>query len=100
MVTRTIVLNTNHEYEINGFSRNTNVQDGKLVSSAYVVLKDPTASDIEDLRGLALYTITNLKLTADGEDVYAMDNLQARITSIDESMDEEGRMRTNFYIAF
>ena len=96
----TITLNSTHEFDINGFSRNTNVQDGKLVSNAYVVLKDPTAHKISDLRALALYTITDLKLTVDSEDIYVLNNLEAKIASIDESLGDDGKMRTNFYIYF
>lgn len=95
---RTIVLNDNYTFEIDGFSRNSNVQDGKLVSSAYVTLKDPTDAVNEELRGLALYTITDLKLKADDTMVYHLDDLDAQITSIDESFGEDGKMRTNFHI--
>lgn len=93
-----IILNENYDFDIDGFSRNTSVQDGKLVSTAYVALKDPTAADIEELRGLALYTITSMKLTVGGEDVYDMFDLEAKITSIDESLSEDGKIRTNFYV--
>lgn len=98
-MTKIIELNGNYEFEFNGFSRNTNVQDGKLVSNAYVTLKDPTAAKIEELRGLALYTITSLRLLVDGSEIYALDGLTAKISSIDESVSEIGTLTCSLYIS-
>ena len=97
-MTKTIELNGNYTFEFNGFSRNTTVQDGKLVSNAYVTLKDPTAAQIDELRGLALYTITGLRLLVDGDPIYALTNLEAKITSLDESVSEYGTMTCSMYM--
>lgn len=95
-----IKLNKTHSFDINGFSRNTSVQDGKLVSSAYIVLKDPDAETIGDLRSLALDTITDLELTVDAKTVLSEEELTARITSIEESLGDDGNMRVSCYIYF
>ena len=95
-----IKLNKTHSFDINSFSRNTSVQDGKLVSSAYIVLKDPDTLDISDLRGLALDTITDLELTVDAKTVLSEEELTARITSIEESLGDDGKMRVSCYIYF
>lgn len=95
-----IKLNNNYTFAINSFSRNTSVQDGKLVSSAYVTLKDPVTTDIETLRGIALYAITSLKLIYKEEEIYELSDLDAHITSIDESLGDDGTIRVNFYVYF
>lgn len=94
-----LILNGN-DFSITGFSRSTMIQDGKLVSNAYVGLKDPAAADVESLRALAAYTITALTITADNEPVYELEQLTAKITSIEESIGDEGMMRVYFNIAF
>ena len=95
-----LILNGNHAFSIAGFSRSTMIQDGKLVSNAYVGLKDPAAADVESLRALAAYAITALTITADNEPVYELEQLAAKITSIEESIGDEGMMRVYFNIAF
>lgn len=95
-----LILNGNHEFSITGFSRSSMIQDGKLVSNAYVGLKDPASADVESLRALATYTITTLTITADNEPVYELEELAAKITSIEESIGDEGMMRVYFNIAF
>lgn len=95
-----IKLNGTYEFDIDGFSRNTNVQDGKLVSSAYVLLKDPSADIIHELRSLALYTITSYSLLVNAQTVAVEEDLSAKITSIEESLQEDGKMRVSFYLYF
>ena len=95
-----IKLNSHYTLNIDGFSRNTSVQDGKLVSNAYVTLKNPQTEDIETLRGLALYPITELELDYNETAIYSQTELTAKITSIDESLTDEGKMRCAFYIYF
>lgn len=93
-----IKLNGHYTFNINGFSRNTSVQDGKLVSNAYVTLKEPDAEDLNTLRGLALYPITEMQLLVSDVEIYSQDQMAGRITSIDESLGEDGKIRTTFYI--
>jgi len=95
-----IFLNTNYEFNISGFSRSTSIQDGRTVSNAYIGLKDPTYQEIEQLRGLAAYSIATLVITADNEEIYRQEGLTARITSIEESVGDEGQMRTYCNITF
>ena len=100
MKTLKLILNTTHEFVIAGFSRSTTIQDGRPVSNAYVSLKEPVAADVESLRALAAYTITALTITADSEPVYELEELTAKITSIEESIGDEGLMRVFFNILF
>lgn len=100
MKTLKLILNKTHEFVIAGFSRSTTIQDGHPVSNAYVSLKEPSAADVESLRGLASYTITDLTITADDEPVYELEELAAKITSIEESIGDEGLMRVFFNILF
>ena len=100
MENTSIKLNNNYTFAIDSFSRNTSVQDGKLVSNAYVIMKNPVTEDIETLRGLALYAITSLKLIYEEEEIYELSDLDAHITSIDESLGDDGRIRVSFYMYF
>ena len=100
MENTSIKLNNNYTFAIDSFSRNTLVQDGKLVSNAYVTLKDPVTTDIETLRGIALYAITSLKLIHEEEEIYELSDLDAHITSIDESLSDDGKIRVSFYMYF
>lgn len=93
-----IKLNDHYTFDINSFSRNTSVQDGKLVSAAYITLKDPDNEDLNTLRGIAMYPITEIQILFNETDIYHQQNMEGRITSIDESLTEEGKMRTTFYI--
>lgn len=95
-----IKLNNNEPLAIDSFSRNTTVQDGKLVSNAYTVLKTPTSSEIEALRAMALETIESMKLIHDGTEIYGKSELDAKITSIDEYLNEDGTIRVSFYMYF
>ncbi len=96
----TLKLNLTNDFEISGFSRNTVVQDGKLVSSSYVTLKDPASSDIARLRGIALEPVTDLSLVSEGRTIYELSNQEAQITSIDEALNDDGTMRVSFYIRY
>lgn len=96
----TLKLNLTNDFEISGFSRNTVVQDGKLVSSSYVTLKDPASSDIARLRGIAPETVTDLSLVSEGKTIYELNDQEAQITSIDEALNDDGTMRVSFYIRY
>lgn len=96
----TLKLNLTNDFEISGFSRNTVVQDGKLVSSSYVTLKGPASSDIARLRGIAPETLTDLSLVSEGKTIYELSDLEAQITSIDEALNDDGTMRVSFYIRY
>ena len=65
-----------------------------------MTLKNPQTADIETLRGLALYPITKLELDYNETAIYSLSELTAKITSIDESLTDEGKMRCAFYIYF
>lgn len=94
-----ITLNTTHEFPINSYTRNTNIHGDEITSTAYVGLKNPTFAQLDELRTLATGTITDLTITSGGEEVYQLDNLTAKIVSIEESITEEGMVRTFFNLA-
>ena len=97
-MTKIIKLNDNYQYEFTGFSRNTTPQDGKLTSRIYVTLKDPTSAEVEEVRGLALFTISSIKILVDEEAVYDLSNIEGKIASIDESVNDMGKLTCNLYI--
>lgn len=91
-----LIMNTSHEFLIKNFSRNTYNQDGRLVSSVYVILESPTSQALEELRSLAMYTIENLSIKVDDETVYQLADIEGRINSIEETLGDDGVMRTSF----
>lgn len=95
-IVKKLTLNTNHEFLIKNFSRNTYNQDGRLVSSIYVTLDSPTTQALEQLRNLAMYAITDFVVAVDEETVYQLHEIEGRINSIEESLGDEGVMRTSF----
>lgn len=97
-MTKIIKLNDNYQYEIVSFSRNTTPQDGQLISRAYVTLKDPTSAEVEEVRGLALFAISSIKILVDEDLVYDLSDLDGKITSIDESINDMGKLTCNLYI--
>lgn len=95
-IVKKIILNNNYEFLISSFSRNTYNQDGRLVSTIYVSLLNPTSETSEQLRALASYAITSLVVEVDNETVYSLSEIEGRINSIDESLGDDGTMRTSF----
>lgn len=95
-IVKKLTLNGTYEFLIKNFNRNTYNQDGRLVSTIYVTLDGPTSQAIEQLRSLAMYTITDFVVDVDEETVYQLHEIEARINSIDESFGDDGIMRTSF----
>ena len=95
---KVIKLNDNYQYEFTGFSRNTTPQDGKLISRIYVTLKDPTSAEVEEIRGLALFTISSIEIRVDEELVYDLSSIEGKIASIDESVNDMGKLTCTLYI--
>ena len=95
-IVKKLILNENYEFLIRNFSRNTYNQHGRLVSSVYVTLESPTSQTLEQLRSLAMYTIADLVIQVDEETVYQLHEIEGRINSIEESLGDDGVMRTSF----
>ena len=95
-VTKKLTLNTNYEFLIRNFSRNTYNQDGRLVSTIYVALDNPSSQAIEQLRSLAMYSITDFVVEVGEETVYQLHEVEAKINSIEESLGDDGVMMTSF----
>lgn len=99
-IVKKLILNENYEFIIQSFNRNTYNQDGRLVSTIYVALANPTSQILEQLRALAMYTIEDLMIKVDDETVYQLQDIEARINSIEESLGDDGVMRTSFNMTF
>ena len=99
-IVKKLILNENYEFIIQSFNRNTYNQDGRLVSTIYVTLANPTSQILEQLRALAMYTIEDLMIKVDDETVYQLQDIEARINSIEESLGDDGVMRTSFTMTF
>lgn len=99
-IVKKLILNENYEFIIQSFNRNTYNQDGRLVSTIYVALANPTSQILEQLRALAMYTIEDLVIKVDDETVYQLQDIEARINSIEESLGDDGVMRTSFTMTF
>lgn len=95
-IVKKIILNGTHEFPIASFSRNTYVQESRLVSNAYTTLLSPTTAQIEELRSLAAYTVSGLAIDVNGDVIYRLQEIEARINSIDESLGDDGVMRVSF----
>ena len=99
-IVKKLILNENYEFVIQSFNRNTYNQDGRLVSTIYAALANPTSQILEQLRALAMYTIEDLVINVDNDSVYELHNIDARINSIEESLGDDGVMRTSFTMTF
>ncbi len=95
-IVKKLILNSNYEFQILSFSRNSYNQDGRMVSSIYVSLDRPTSQVLDQLRALAGYTISDLVIEVDETPVYLLNNIEGRINYIEESLGEDGTMRTSF----
>lgn len=95
-VTKKIILNGIHEFVIASFSRNTFIQENRLISNIHVSLLSPTSVSIEELRAMAANVVSSLVIDVNGETVYQLQEIEARINSIDESLSDEGVMRASF----
>lgn len=83
----TVVFNglSNQAIELLSFNRNTSFESGSMNSMAYLNVKN-TAGTADTLRNLGLNGITNMVIY-DGETaIYRLTDLNAHITSINESL--------------
>lgn len=82
-----MTINLNTTFPINGYSRSTEIQNGKVYSSANVSVNGTESYPAL----LALYgqTISSITIESEGKQIYSITNQNGRITNINESLDGE-----------
>lgn len=94
----TVIFNndTEHALELNSYNRNTTFNDEQINSTAYITLR-ANSSTMEYLSSFTQTNITSIILTHDNDIVYQLNNISARITSIDEYLNNDYvQMNINF----
>ena len=94
----TIKLN-NNEYEISSYSKNTSFYNDTPSSTAYFTIIANNSNVIDGVNALANTTITSLEITYDGDVIYSLSNISAKIESINETLNTS-RMDVNVNIKF
>lgn len=91
-----VIKLNNLEVEVESYNKNTYLNDGVVMSTAYCTLK---TNDTTALNAMMLETITSIEIKHDGTVIYSLGNLNARIDSITESLTED-RVVVNLNLAF
>lgn len=86
----------NFEYQIDSYSRNTSIMDGNITSTAYMSLVNGDAVSLNNLFGV---TITSIDITVDGNKIYELVDINAKVDSINEFLSGD-RMGYNMNISF
>lgn len=93
----TIKFNKEVEMEVESYNRNTTFNiDGSITSNASCNVH---VDNISTLNDLALQPITAIQIYTDGNLIYDLDNINARVESIGEYLNM-GIMGTNMNIVF
>jgi len=77
--------NENEAVEISGFNRNTSFSEDNTISNAYV----NAIGGVAILQKYGIETINSIKIYNDEEVIYELDNLNAKISNIDEYLNNE-----------
>ena len=94
----TVIFNndTEHAFELSSYNRNTTFNGEQINSTAYMTLR-ADSSTIEYISSFIQTNITSIILTHDSDVVYQLNNISARITSIDEYLNNDYvQMNINF----
>ena len=95
----TLTFNNQVKYiEITNFDRNTSFYEGGASSTAYCSAVN-TGEVTDVLQDAGVSGITSLQIKRDGVLIYHLDDIDARITSISESINETS-MNATFNIDF
>lgn len=96
----TLILNqqTEQAMQLTSFSRNTVFSNDTMSSSAYITVVND-ASTINTLHAAGLAGITDLSIVGENGLIYVLSNQNARITTINESLDGE-HINVSFSIDF
>ena len=93
-----IILNE-QEFDFDGYSRNTYFNDNTISSTGYIG-NIQGANAANALAELGEDTITSISIKVDEDIIYNLTDIDARITSIDESFNGVDRVNTNINLQF
>ena len=91
-----VIKLNNKEFEVESYTKNTNFTGDTITSNGYCSFKNV---NIEDLNELAETTITTIEILHDNVSIYKIENLNAKISDINESLGED-RMFININFIF
>ena len=86
----------NVEFEVENFYRNTNFSEDHIESNGNCSVK---VDSIDEIYELAESTITSIQILHDGEVIYSLSDLNAKIANINESF-TGARVSPNLSIQF
>lgn len=93
-----LILNSTNEFDIESYSRHTNISDGVVYSSANITFPDSTGYNA--LVQLSANAITDVIITNDNTSIYHLSDQNGRITSIYESLTSDSRVVLSATIQF
>ena len=93
-----LILNRTNEFDIESYSRHTNISDGIVYSSANITFPDSTGYNA--LVALSTSPITDLIISNDGTSIYHLSDQNGSITSIYESLTSDNRVVLSATITF
>lgn len=91
-----IIKFNNEEFEVESYNKNTNFSGEIITSNGYCSLRN---ANMANLTALAQTTITSIEIVHDGTSIYKIENLNAKINSIDENFGGD-RMFVNINLVF
>ena len=91
-----VIKFNNEEFEVEGYNKNTYFTGETITSNANCSLNN---CDMEALNALAQETITTIEILHDGVSIYKIEDLTAKIESINESLGGD-RMYINVTFIF
>jgi len=92
----TIVFNGDASFGVESYNKNTTFDGATVNSSGYASL---ITTDIASLTAVAQETITSIQILHDGDSIYNLTNLNARITNINEYL-SDNRISVNISFVF
>lgn len=93
-----IILNEN-EFDFDSYTRNTYFNENSISSTAYIG-KIHGADLANTLAELGTEAITSISITVNDEPIYTLSNIDAHITSMDESFNGVDQIHTNLNLQF
>lgn len=93
-----IILNST-EFDFDGYNRNTYFSDDSINSTAYI--SNLRCQDLANvLTTLTEEPITSIEIEVDDEPIYTLSNINARVSSMDESFNGVDKVNTNLNLQF
>ena len=93
-----IILN-NEEFDFSGYNRSIYFSDENMTSNGYI--SNLRGTNVANrLSDLAQETITSITIKKDNDVIYELDNIDAKINTMDESYNGDDAVITNVNIQF